>query len=64
MNAHGAWMPLMRAAEAEPILAALFGPEPRGVLARNTGHVMKVCAMLRDKEAVDTRASRAMMDAK
>lgn len=57
-------MPLMRAAEAEPILAALFGPEPRGVLARNTGHVMKVCAMLRDKEAVDTRASRAMMDAK
>ena len=52
---------MMRAAEAEPILASLFGPEPRGVMARRTFHVLKVCAYLRDRDALEARTSREMM---
>ena len=58
---HSLWHGLMRAAEAEPILASLFGPEPRGVMARRTFHVLRVCAYLRDRDALEARTSREMM---
>lgn len=54
----------MRAAEAEPLLASIFGPEPKGVLARRTGHVLKVCAYMRDRDSLEARTSREMMKMK
>ena len=50
----------MRAAEAEPILASIFGAEPRGVTYRKTFRVLKVCAYLRDRDALEARTSREL----
>lgn len=51
---------MMQAAEAEPILTSIFGPEPKGVTARKTFHVLKVCAYLRDRDALEARTSREL----
>lgn len=53
---------MIQAARAEPILCAIFGPEPKGVTARKTFHVLSVTGYLRDEDSLEARISRAMVN--
>ena len=54
----------MAAAKATPTLDAIFGVEPKGVTARPTWQVLKVCAYLRDEDTLMGRTTRELSEIK